>query len=429
MATMTVHIVLGGTPYRTETGTIQTSQEGHMFFELSGQTGQLNDSWGYQPSGVIPGEAHNYYQRDVSISFDVSDAQAQQVRDFATNAENQGYGQWLPGHSCVDFAFDALRQAGITPADTWNPAAIFPGYNVDRLKETYYQYLSQPQFNREARPINPTTSTDFNAARAWAAPRRDPLILDLNGNGIETVAPNAANPILFDLNGNGIKTGTGWVAATDGFLVLDRNGNGTIDNGTELFGDSTQLAAGGNAADGFAALAGQDSNADGVVNALDANFASLKVWQDLNQDGISQAGELKTLAELGIASLNLAKTANSQTLTGGNQIADLGSFTRTDGTTAVMADVNLASDTFHRSFTDIIPVTALTAALPDMQGSGRVRDLRQAASLTTVEGTTLAGALGQFAAATRTNQRAQLDTLLADWAANDAMFSERMISA
>ena len=271
-------------------------------------------------------------------------------------------------------------------------------------------------------PLDPSvdsaTSTGFTAARAWAAPRRDPLILDLNGNGIETVAPNLANPILFDHNGNGIKTGTGWVAATDGFLVLDRNGNGTIDNGTEMFGDSTQLAAGGNAADGFAALAGQDSNADGVVNALDANFASLKVWQDLNQDGISQAGELKTLAELGIASLNLAKTANSQTLTGGNQIADLGSFTRTDGTTAVMADVNLASDTFHRSFTDIIPVTALTAALPDMQGSGRVRDLRQAASLTTVEGTTLAGALGQFAATTtRADQRARLDALLADWAA------------
>ena len=295
--------------------------------------------------------------------------------------------------------------------------------------------------------IAPTTSTDFNAARAWAAPRFDPLILDLNGSGIETVAPNAATPILYDLNGDGIKTGTGWVAATDGFLVLDRNGNGTIDNGTELFGDSTQLAAGGTAADGFAALAGQDSNFDGVVNALDANFANLQVWQDLNQDGISQAGELKTLTELGIASLNLAKTANSQTLTGGNQIADLGSFTRADGTTAVMADVsgrvatqqrgthrptpsgwNLASDAFHRSFTDLIPTNALSAALPDMQGSGAVRDLKQAASLQSVEGVVLASALGQYAAsATRNDQLARLDTLLADWAANDAVFEMRRV--
>ena len=271
--------------------------------------------------------------------------------------------------------------------------------------------------------IGDKANSDFNAARAWFA-KPDPLILDLNGNGIETIAPNAATPILFDLNGDGIKTGTGWVAATDGFLVLDRNGNGTIDNGTELFGDSTQLAAGGKAADGFAALAGQDSNLDGAVNALDANFANLQVWQDLNQDGVSQAGELKTLTELGIASLNLAKTANSQTLTGGNQIADLGSFVRADGTTAVMADVNLASDAFHRSFTDVIASTTQTAALPDMQGAGMVRDLRQAASLQSVEGAVLASALGQYAASTtRNDQRARLDTLLADWAATSSFQS------
>jgi len=176
------------------------------------------------------------------------------------------------------------------------------------------------------------------------------------------------------------------VAATDGMLVLNRNNNGIIDNGTELFGDSTALAAGGNAADGFAALAGQDSNADGVINALDTNFASLKVWQDLNQDGVSQAGELKTLTELGIASLSVGKTLNSSLLANGNQIADLGRFVRTDGTTAVMADVNLAADTFHRSFTDLIPATALSAALPDMQGSDRVQDMNVTAANDAISG-------------------------------------------
>lgn len=77
------------------------------------------------------------------------------------------------------------------------------------------------------------------------------------------------------------------------------------------------------------------------------------------------------------------KTEHSSSLPGGNEIADLGSFARTDGTTSIMADVNLAADTFHRSFTDVIPTTPKTAALPDMQGSGVVRDLRQAASITT----------------------------------------------
>jgi hypothetical protein len=83
----------------------------------------------------------------------------------------------------------------------------------------------------------------------------------------------------------------------------------TIDNGTELFGDSTPiLDANGNvigkAKDGFDALAQLDTNHDGVVDAQDANFYSLKVWQDLNQDGISQSNKLKTLDELGIAVAN-----------------------------------------------------------------------------------------------------------------------------
>ncbi len=271
--------------------------------------------------------------------------------------------------------------------------------------------------------IEQAVANNFTTAQNWVAPRSDPLILDLNGNGIETIAANRASPILFDHDGDRIKSGTGWIAPSDGFLALDRNGNGAIDNGSELFGNST-LVAGGVAADGFAALAQQDTNADGVVNAQDANFANLRVWQDLNQDGVSQQGELKTLADLDIASINVANTEHSSMLPGGNEIADLGSFTRTDGTTSIMADVNLAADTFHRSFSDVIPATPQTVALPDMQGSGVVRDLRQAASLTSAAGHILAGALGQFAAATtRKEQRAQLDVLLTDWAAT-ANFSD-----
>ena len=191
--------------------------------------------------------------------------------------------------------------------------------------------------------------------------------------------------------------------------MLDRNGNGTIDDGTELFGDSTPIfdAEGnvtGKAADGFDALAQQDTNHDGIVNSQDANFDKLRVWQDLNQNAISDAGELKTLAELGITGINVGKTEHSQILPNGNEIADLGTFTRSDGTSGSagvssrLADVNLASDTFHRSFSDVIPTTAQTVNLPVMQGSGMVRDLREAASLTTAEGSTLATALAQFAA-------------------------------
>ncbi|NOT20824.1 MAG: hypothetical protein HOP24_11260 [Sideroxydans sp.] len=264
----------------------------------------------------------------------------------------------------------------------------------------------------------------FTTARTF---RSDPLILDLNGNGIDTVAVNATQPIYFDLRANGIKTNVAWVAPSDGMLVMDRNGNGTIDNGAELFGDATaQYDAAGNpttahTADGFAALAQEDSNHDGVVNAGDANFTNLKVWQDLNQDGVSQANELKTLAEQGISSLNTRHTVTSQTLANGNQIAGTGTFTKTDGSTASMNEMNLNVDTFHRQFADSIALTAEAQALPGMQGSGMVRDLREAVSLQTVQGTNLAAQLDTYSHASSMEQHAQLDALLKAWADTSSM--------
>jgi hypothetical protein len=263
-----------------------------------------------------------------------------------------------------------------------------------------------------------TVGDFFNGSQRFR-PRRDPLILDLDGDGIETVAPNSTNPILFDHDGDGVKNGSGWVSADDGFLVLDRNGNAQIDNGTELFGDATPLYVGGLAADGFAALAQEDSNNDGKVDAADARWANLRVWQDANQNGLSEAGELKTLASLGIASIAVAATTHSQTLANGNQVADLGTYLKTNGslgataTVSNLADINLAVDTFQRQFPDHISVTTQAAALPDMQGSGALRDLREAAS----QSTSLAAILAQYAAApTRAAQFALIDQLLDAWA-------------
>ena len=289
--------------------------------------------------------------------------------------------------------------------------------------------------------INSQAKSANNAAKAVLPPRRDPLTLDLDGDGLETTAIAATNPILFDHDGDGVKNGTGWVKPDDGFLVRDVNGNGSIDNGRELFGDSTILTsgarAGQNALDGFDALSDLDSianggNADGKISNLDTQFSNLRIWRDLNQDGISQMGdsvtglgrELFTLTELGIASINIAKTSNSQTLSNGNQIADIGSFTRTDGTQAAvgevtgnLADINLASDTFHRSFTNVLDTTSV-ATLPDMQGSGKVRDLREAAT----QSTTLQSLLTQYSATTtRASQIALIDQLLDAWADTGGM--------
>ena len=255
--------------------------------------------------------------------------------------------------------------------------------------------------------IDIVVSNLFGIARAWFQ-RKDPLTLDLDGDGI--------------------KNATGWIKPDDGFLVFDRNGNGTIDDGTELFGDSTPiLDAAGNqirkAEDGFDALAQEDTNGDGIVNASDARWSELRIWQDTNQDAISDPGELKTMDEAGIAGIIVAKTENSQPLANGNLIADLGNFIRADGSaggigavTAQMGDIDLAENTFYSEFADTIPLTEAAQLLPELEGSGRVRDLREAASLTTIQGQALADLTSLYAAATtRSQQLALLDQILIAW--------------
>ena len=273
--------------------------------------------------------------------------------------------------------------------------------------------------------IDPRVGDQFDRAPdANAPPRRDPLILDLDGDGIESVGVNNETPLMFDHDGDGIKESSGWIQGDDGFLVLDRNGNGTIDSGGELFGDATYLANGQKAVDGFAALADLDTNQDGQVNANDAAFADLRVWSDLNQDGISQSNELLTLGSLNIVGLNVADTSHSQVLANGNRLADLGTYVKGTGEAGGMgevgqsADIDLAVDTFTTQFTDTLPISDEAEAQPDMMGSGQVRTLREAATLNPL----LLGLLDQFSAATmRAAQVALMDQILDAWADTSLM--------
>ena len=194
--------------------------------------------------------------------------------------------------------------------------------------------------------LDPTTNTRFTRARIPEPPRVDPLVLDLDGDGIETVGIQPGAAVLFDHDADGLKTGSGWVKADDGILVLDLDGNGRIETGRELFGDQTLVQSGANAgqraANGLAALAQYDTHTDARIDSADAIYSQLQVWQDLNQDGISQSSELHSLAELGIASINLSGTPSNTALqdanTGmasGNTLQASASFTRVDGSTGV----------------------------------------------------------------------------------------------
>ena len=266
--------------------------------------------------------------------------------------------------------------------------------------------------------ISPDVNSDTTSAIDFT-PRIDPLALDLDGDGIETIPSNSG--VTFDFDGDGLKTGTGWVKGDDGFLVLDRNGNGVIDNGGELFGIDTIKSNGQKASNGFDALRDLDSNADGMFDSQDLEFANVRIWQDLNQDGISQANELKSLAEHDIVAINLESTSANQN-SNGNLISAVGTFVRSDGSESIVngnqsqaVNLDLASNPFYRQFTDRIALDEAAQGLPNMQGSGAVRDLREASMLNPG----LKGTLAEYAAVqTRQEQMTLLDRVLAEWAAS-----------
>ena len=240
----------------------------------------------------------------------------------------------------------------------------------------------------------------------------DPLVLDLDGDGIELLKADGWNGIQFDYNGDGIKSSTGWVKSDDGLLVWDRNGDGKINNGSELLGEDTfpqnklitsnisntssgnnsNSSSGGGMSvsdapfnaipiienDGFYALSQLDSNQDGVIDANDANFNQIKVWRDLNQDGISEDGELFGLNELAIQSINL-NTGNTQNNTAGNSIGKSSTYIKEDGSNGKIADVNFTLDTVHSEYIEHITIGEDQMLLPYLHGVGKLRDLREAA--------------------------------------------------
>lgn len=203
-----------------------------------------------------------------------------------------------------------------------------------------------------------------------------PIVLDLDGDGIET--RSVTQGARFDHAADGFAELTGWVGADDGLLVRDLDGNGRIDSGRELFGSETLLANGARAAHGFEALAELDANGDGVLDASDPVFAELRVWQDADGNGRTDTGELLTLEEAGVRSIHVAYSNSNFVDAQGNAHRQVGSYTTTDGETRAATDIWVHTDAIYSVPTEWVEVPEDTAQLPDAQGYGKVRDLQQA---------------------------------------------------
>jgi hypothetical protein len=147
------------------------------------------------------------------------------------------------------------------------------------------------------------------------APDCSPIIVDVTGDGFSLT--DAAHGVAFDIANDGVPIHMAWTAnSNNAFLALDRNGSGTITNGAELFGNFTSQPISAHP-NGFAALAVYDDpmnggNGDGVIDARDKIFSSLRLWVDANHDGISQPEEMHTLPELGIYSISLDYTLSER---------------------------------------------------------------------------------------------------------------------
>ena len=133
---------------------------------------------------------------------------------------------------------------------------------------------------------------------------REPLVIDLNRDGKTDVS----GVQFFDLDVNGRRELTAWAGEGDGILVFDKNGSGIIEDGSELFGDHYLKSDSSLASSGFDALSDLDSNGDVIIDENDVEFANIKIWANLDDDGIFSPDELISLEDAGIASIDLSDT-------------------------------------------------------------------------------------------------------------------------
>jgi len=209
----------------------------------------------------------------------------------------------------------------------------------------------------------------------------DPIVIDFNKNGITSTRLD--NTVYFDHDNNGFKEATAWIEKDDGLLALDRNGNGKIDNGNELFGNHTISNTiygytDEKATNGYEALKAYDLNNDNVIDEKDEIFNKLKIWKDKNSNGITDDGELSSLTHNNIKSIDLnykeiAMDENSNTVKQSSKV------TLKDGSTLDANDVWFKVN-LNKTKEEDINIPLEIRSLPKVKAFGNLNSLQVAAS-------------------------------------------------
>ncbi|MCP4933101.1 MAG: tandem-95 repeat protein, partial [bacterium] len=205
---------------------------------------------------------------------------------------------------------------------------------------------------------------------------KDPIVIDLNSDGVRFFGLGAALAF-FDFDSDGFAEQTAWASPEDGILSIDLNGDGMISTAAEIFAGDT--SAGYEA--GYQALRVFDENGDGVIDANDTVYTDLLIWQDLNSDGVSDEGELQSLADWQISSISLTtQQPFDENPAEGVQTVAVGSVTFEDGSLAEALGVNFSFDAMRTLYQGEVEIDPETASLPYLNGYGQVRDLDVAMS-------------------------------------------------
>ena len=272
-------------------------------------------------------EAQTRLNRDAFIVLSMMGIPPEKAREIA-NA--------MTGGSLEDVALSGANGSGATI--TAKELALNVSGSTPQIDVSAFRVMSQrieidlTQIESRFSSIGSTANISISKFRAQIdliridiaqAFQQDPLILDLDGNGIDITSLQDGQQ--FDIDGDGTIDQTAWIRGNDALLALDRNKDGKINNGTELFGDQN------GAADGFAELAKFDDNQDGKIDANDVVFSALIL--------LRANGEQATLMDEGITSISLSMiTPIDQRLIGGDLVAT-SHFTRDDGSIATVGEV------------------------------------------------------------------------------------------
>ncbi|CAM4039161.1 hypothetical protein [Xenorhabdus thuongxuanensis] len=332
-----VNMVPRGTKITYPNGRTTHSTTGHVWMtveiarreplDVGWSTGDSLKEGGYNnithDDGII-------YDRNVIKSYEIQMRyeNAERLVEFINKAplgEIKGFSKNynLFTNNCIDFVQRALNYSNSNSGNKLLPYYT-PNGNYDNFGEMLEKnYETADKWGEE-----------------WAEENNEvlpsPLIIDLNGDGVGTISEGE---VYFDITNDGKKESTGWVDKNDGFLVLDKNEDGKIESGAELFGDHSVINGKTNFKNGFNALSELDTNNDSIISKDDKEWHKLKIWKDENSNAIVDENELVGLSDMGIKEINLTYENKFHIDESGNRHKETATVTWDNGNVTDIVDV------------------------------------------------------------------------------------------